>query len=67
MKLYLADFRAKVVETKQKANESVQQIANRFQVSYSFVSRLLKCYEATASVEPKPYGRGKLPNSTLNK
>jgi transposase len=61
MKPYSQDFRTKIIETKQKTNESIQQIANRFQVSYSFVNRLLKRYEAVASVEPKPHGGGKPP------
>ena len=61
MKPYSKDFRTKIIETKQKTNESLQQIANRFGVSYSFVNRLLKRYEAVASVEPKPHGGGKLP------
>lgn len=61
MKPYSKDFRTKIVETKQKTNQSIQQIAIRFQVSYSFVSRLLKRYEATASVNPKSHGGGKQP------
>ena len=61
MKPYSKDFRTKIIETKQKTNESIQQIANRFQVSYSFVYRLLKRYKATASVEPTPHGGGKPP------
>jgi transposase len=61
MKPYSKDFRTKIIETKQKTNESIQQIANRFGVSYSFVNRLLKRYEATASVESKPHGGGKPP------
>ncbi|GAC1481931.1 MAG: IS630-like element ISRm10-1 family transposase [Chamaesiphon sp.] len=61
MKPYSTDFRTKIVETQQKTNQSIQQIAIRFQVSYSFVSRLLKRYKATASVEPKSHGGGKQP------
>lgn len=61
MKPYSKDFRTKIIETKQKTNESLQQIANRFGVSYSFVNRLLKRYEAVASVEPKPHSGGKPP------
>jgi transposase len=61
MKPYSKDFRTKIIETKQKTNESIQQIANRFQVSYSFVYRLLKRYKVTVSVEPKPHGGGKQP------
>ena len=67
MKPYSKDFRIKIIKTKQKTNESIQQIANRFQVSYSFVYRLLKRYEAVASVEPAPHGGGSHPYSTLNK
>ena len=59
MKPYSTDFRAKIVETKYKTNQSIEQIASRFQVSYSFVQKLLKRYEATGSVEPKPHGGGK--------
>lgn len=61
MKPYSKDFRAKIVETKYKTNESIQQIAERFQVSYSFVKRLLKRYEETGSVNSKPHGGGKVP------
>jgi transposase len=59
MKPYSRDFRWKIVETKQKTQDSNQQIAARFQVSYSFVRRLLKRYESTGSVEPNPHGGGK--------
>jgi transposase len=59
MKPYSTDFRRKIVETKQKTQDSNQQIAARFQVSYSFVRRLLKHYESTGSVEPNPHGGGK--------
>ena len=61
MKPYSRDFRTKIVETRQKTNQSIRQIATRFQVSYSFVSRLFKRYEATASLVPKSHGGGKQP------
>jgi len=59
MKPYSRDFRLKIVKTQQKTQESLQQIADRFQVSYSFVSRLLKRYQATGSVESSQHGGGK--------
>lgn len=59
MKPYSTDLRKKIIETKKKTNESTQQLAERFQVSYCFVNRLLKRYEATASVEASPHGGGK--------
>jgi transposase len=61
MKPYSTDFRTKIVETKQKTNESIQQLAERFRVSYSFVRKLLKRYEAKGTVEPAAHGGGKLP------
>lgn len=61
MKPYSTDFRTKIVETKQKTNESIQQLAERFGVSYSFVRKLLKRYEAKGTVEPAAHGGGKLP------
>ncbi|MBE9019174.1 helix-turn-helix domain-containing protein [Chroococcidiopsidales cyanobacterium LEGE 13417] len=59
MKPYSTDLRRKIIEAKHKSNESIGQLAERFGVSYSFVSRLLKCYEAYSSVEPNPHGGGK--------
>ena len=59
MKPYSTDLRKKIIETKEKTNESIQQLAERFQVSYSFVNRLFKRYEATKSVKPSPHGGGK--------
>jgi transposase len=62
MKPYSTDLRSKILKTKNNTNESIQQLAERFQVSYSFVNRLLKRYEVTQSVEPSPHGGGKPPS-----
>ena len=61
MKPYSTDFRRKIIETKYKTHQSIKQLANRFQVSYSFVQKLLKRYQATGSVAPSPHGGGKPP------
>ena len=61
MKPYSTDIRTKIIETKNETNESIQQLAERFRVSYSFVNRLLRRYEATKSIEPLPHGGGKPP------
>jgi transposase len=61
MKPYSTDLRREIIEAKHKTNESIGQLAERFGVSYSFVSRLLKRYEAVARVEPNPHGGGKPP------
>lgn len=55
MKPLSTDFRQKIVETKYKTNQSLKQIANRFQVSYSFVQKLLKRYAETGSVKSAFY------------
>lgn len=36
--------------------ESIGQTATRFHVSYSFVWKLIKGYEQTGKISPKPYG-----------
>ena len=59
MKPYSTDLRSKILKTKHNTKESIQQLAERFQVSYSFVNRLLKRYEVTQSIEPSPHGGGK--------
>lgn len=59
MKPYSIAFRKKIVETRQNTNKSIQQIAERFGVSYSFVRKLLKRYEAKGTIEPDPHGGGK--------
>lgn len=59
MKAYSNDFRRKIVETNRRNLESIQQTATRFQVSYSFVWKLIKGYEQTGLVSPKPYGGAK--------
>ncbi len=61
MKPYSTDIRTKIIETKNQTNSSTQQLADRFQVSYSFVNRLLRRYEVTKSIEPLPHGGGKPP------
>ena len=55
---YSQDLRQRVVETIQRGDGSVRQIARRFLVSVSFVVRLLHLYRTTGSVEPRPHGGG---------
>jgi len=61
MKAYSNDFRRKIVETNRRNLESIQQTATRFQVSYSFVWKLIKGYQQTGLVSPKPHGGGAKP------
>ena len=61
MKAYSNDFRQKIVESNRRDFESIQQTAARFHVSYSFVWKLIKGYEQTGLVSPKPHGGGAKP------
>src|SRR5262245_15681137 len=58
---YSHDLRQRILDTVQRREGSVRQIARRFLVSVSFVTRLLKQYRSTNSLEPKPHGGGHPP------
>src|SRR3954454_18691079 len=58
---YSQDLRQRIVETVQRGEGSLRQIARRFLVSVSFVTRLLKRYRSTSSLEPQPHGGGHPP------
>src|SRR5207248_7276129 len=55
---YSQDLRQRVLETVQRGEGSLRQIARRFLVSLSFVTRLLQLYRSTGSLEPKPHRGG---------
>jgi transposase len=55
---YSQDLRQRVLDTIQRGEGSVRQIARRFLVSVSFVTRLLQLHRTTGSVEPRPHGGG---------
>jgi transposase len=55
---YSQDLRQRIVDTARHGGATVEQIAKRFLVSVSFVTRLLQLYRATGSVEPRPHGGG---------
>jgi transposase len=58
MSIYSDDLRRRVVETIQRGEGSIRGVAKRFLVSPSFVTRLLRLYRDTGSVEPRPHGGG---------
>jgi transposase len=58
---YSQDLRQRVLDTIQRGEGSSRQIARRFLVSVSFVTRLLKRYRSTSSLKPKPHGGGHPP------
>jgi transposase len=55
---YSQDLRQRIVETARRGDATVKQIAERFLVSISFVTRLLHLHRTTGSVEPRPHGGG---------
>src|SRR3954466_829611 len=55
---YSQDLRQRVLATVQRGDGSLRQIARRFLVSVSFVTRLLRTHRSTGSLQPKPHGGG---------
>src|SRR3954453_20134739 len=55
---YSQDLRQRVVDTIQRGDGTIRQVAERFLVSFSFVTRLLQLYRSSGSVEPRPHGGG---------
>src|SRR5437879_3956431 len=58
---YSQDLRNRVLDTVRRGDGSLRQIARRFLVSVSFVTRLLRLHRSTSSVEPRPHGGGNPP------
>src|SRR2546423_9132897 len=61
MSPYSRDLRTRIIDTVARGEGSLRQIAQRFLVSLSFVTRLLHHYRTTGSLEPKPHGGGRPP------
>jgi transposase len=55
---YSQDLRQRVLDTVRRREGSLRQIARRFLVSVSFVTRLLRTHRDTGALEPKPHGGG---------
>ena len=55
---YSHDLRQRVLETVQRGEGSLRQIARRFLVSLSFVVRLLQTYRRTGSIQPQAHRGG---------
>ena len=58
MKAYSQDLRKRIVDTVQRGEGSLRQIARRFLVSVSFVTRLWQLHRSTGALEPRPHGGG---------
>src|SRR3954469_25728673 len=55
---YSQDLRERILGPARRGDGSLRQIARRFLVSVSFVTRLLRTHRSTGSLEPKPHGGG---------
>src|SRR3954470_16629956 len=55
---YSQDLRQRIVDTIQRGDGTIRQVAERFLVSLSFVTRLLQLYRSTGSVKPRPHRGG---------
>jgi transposase len=55
---YSIDLRQRIINAYQTKKSSQTEIAERFQVSLSFVKRLIGRYQQTGSVKPKSHGGG---------
>src|SRR4029453_77869 len=55
---YSPDLRQRILETVQRGEGSLRQIARRFLVSLSFVTRLLQLYRSSGSIEPRSHRGG---------
>jgi len=54
MKAYSLDLRQKIIETYEQESISQRQLAKRFRVAPSFVTKLLKQYRDSGHLTPKP-------------
>src|SRR3954470_4488537 len=55
---YSQDLRQRIVDTVKRGDGTIRQVAERFLVSLSSVTRLMHLYRSTGSVEPRPHGGG---------
>src|SRR4051794_16891850 len=58
MKAISQDLRERILDTVKRGDGSLRQIARRFLVSVSFITRLLQLHRSTGSLEPRPHGGG---------
>jgi len=59
MRPYSLDLRQRIIEAYQRGEGSQAQLAQRFQVSTSFLEKLLRRYRTTGSSAPAPHGGGR--------
>lgn len=60
MKAYSPDFRQKVIEPYEQEFISQRELAERFRISLSLVTRFLRQHRETGQISPKPSHQGRL-------
>jgi transposase len=55
---YSQDLRQRIVDSVLRRDGTIGEIAERFRVSVSFVTRLMQLHRSTGSVAPRPHGGG---------
>jgi len=63
---YSQDLRTRILNAIDQSEGSIRQTASRFQVSTSFIVRLLRRRRETGAIEPKPHGGGQPPALDTN-
>lgn len=58
MRAYSTDLRLRILNAYLSGDSSQREIARRFDVSRSFVQKLIRRYRQTGVVDTKPQGRG---------
>ena len=61
MRPYSLDLRQRVAQAVDRREGSLRQLAKRFLVSLSFITRLLALRRQTHSLAPRPHARGPAP------
>lgn len=61
MKAYSLDLRQRIINAHNNRENSLRQLAARFQVSLPFVQKLIRRYHNEGTLEPKPHGGGSAP------
>lgn len=59
MKAYSLDLRERVVAAYQNGIESIREVSEQFQVSESFLKKMLARHRATGDLAPRGHGGGK--------
>ncbi|MGL5796113.1 MAG: helix-turn-helix domain-containing protein [Waterburya sp.] len=61
---YSIDLRQRIINSYQAKEGSQRKLAKRFQVSLSFVKRLIRRYRDTGEIKPKSHGGGAIAKIT---